>query len=185
MAGSDSVRPRHQEPGEAWMERLRRSKTLSCTDDDNVGVVLVLSLRNISLHKEENEQFSGEIKFWNSYSVCLHPSDSSQLDQKWELRKRFLFELYCCNIRLKILYLWIQKIIYIKLCLLLWRRGFGNIEGIEDDIDEGDDENQDRGGIIQFVSSPNARIYNFQLLIIIILSPKIPLNSGSTFEMKE
>ena len=56
------MKPRHQEPGEAGMERLRRSKTLSCTDDDNVSVVLVLSLRNISLHKE-NEQSSGEIKF--------------------------------------------------------------------------------------------------------------------------
>ena len=83
------------------------------------------------------------------------------------------------------MYLWIQKIIYIKLGVLHWRRGFGNIESIEDDIDEGDDEDQDRGGIIQFVSSPNARINNFQLLIIIILSPKIPFNSGSTFEMKE
>ena len=70
------------------------------------------------------------------------------------------------------------------LCVLHWNRGFGNIEGVEDDIDEGDDENQDRGGIIQFVSSPKTRIHNFQLLII-ILFPKIPHNSGSTFAMNE
>ena len=117
-------------------------------------------------------------------SVSIHLILASSTRNK-NKKKRDFFRLYWCKDRLRILYLWIQKIIYIKLGVLHWRRGFGNIESIEDDIDEGDDEDQDRGGIIQFVSSPNARINNFQLLIIIILSPKIPFNSGSTFEMKE
>ena len=68
--GQTSVRPRHQELGAAWWSVFDAVKLWAA--QMMIMWVLVLSLRNISLHKG-NEEFSGEIKFWNSYSVCLHP----------------------------------------------------------------------------------------------------------------